>query len=141
MRYVKIIKNLIKVLGERARDKDSSKSGLTITGNMQMVVGEAIVTYGIIEDEDVFNNNDYNEVDFEFFNTIEEVETNIEASYVEILELTDPVKLQLDLQLSKKTDIKDYDPEQEIDSQYNLKKIKEENMGGVKIISKKANVR
>ena len=138
MRYFKTIKDLSKV-GIVATSEGMAKVGIYITANMQMVVNGVMVTYGKIVNEYLFNNSKLNLDDFIIFDSLELVNQDIEDSYEEVLVL-DPLALQLDLQLSGKDKIKDYDPEQPIDSQYNLKKIKAENMGGVKASNKKAKI-
>jgi len=136
MRYFKITKRLKEILGAR---KIKDIKGVFMSAEMQMFINDEIITYGRIDDENLFASNKFiTSTDYIIFSNLEEALMDIENNYVEILSLDSPVKLQLDLQLSKKAEILDYDPNSPIDSQYNLKKIKESNMGGIKIISKKA---
>ena len=138
MRYFKIEKSPRKIFGDYALSRNRDKIGISFSGDNQMITNDKHLTYGKIINEVLFANANFDLDDFIFFDTLEEVQADIDLEYIEKLVLDDPLKLQLDMQLSKKTDIKDYDSNLTIDSQFNLQKIKDENMGGVKVATKKA---
>lgn len=140
MRYFKTEEKLIKVFGNSAK-LSPEMSGYEITGNSQMRTKGKMISYGTILNETLFTNNVLLPDEIVYFETVEELEIDVDLEYEEELILKNPVALQLDLQLSKKTEIKDYDAALPIESQFNLKKIKEDNMGGVIIGNKKAKVR
>jgi len=133
MKYIKIKGyDLLEVLGESARKMNTI--GVQFLPQHQMIDKDKKVSYGTILDESKFN------IEHEaitYFNTIEELNADIDAEYDVIYILKDVNELTLDIQLSGNPEIVGYNKDLALTSQENLKALYDANMGGI-ILNKKA---
>ena len=133
MKYIKIKGyDLLEVLGESARKMNTI--GVQFLPQHQMIDKDKKVSYGTILDESKFN------IEHEaitYFNTIEELNADIDAEYDVIYILKDVNELTLDIQLSGNPEIVGYNKDLALTSQENLKALYDANMGGI-VLNKKA---
>jgi hypothetical protein len=131
--YIKITGNLLDVMGENARDME--KTGVIIYSHHQMEVNNQIVSYGKIVDAEkaAYMLNNPAVVTFE---TMEETNADIDATYEVKYMLSDIAALQLDLQLSGNPVIPGYDSAQTMTSQVNLKALYDAGMAGISVNKK-----
>lgn len=133
MKYIKIKdKQLLEVLGEKARKMKSI--GLQILPQHQMMDNKNKVSYGVIFDEELFNQANIKDESITIFDTKEEVNADIDLEYGHYFMITDIEKLKLDIELSGGiTAIEGYDPNKSLDSQENLQALLQRDMAGIGI--------
>jgi len=132
MKYIKIKGDLLKVLGESIRKPLTI--GIELLPQHQMIDKDKTVSYGTILDENKFN------IEHEaitYFETVEELNADIDAEYDIIYILKDVNELTLDIQLSGNPEIVGYNKDLALTSQENLKALYDANMGGI-VLNKKA---
>jgi len=133
MKYIKIKGfDLLEVLGDGARKMNTL--GVEFLPQHQMIDKDKKVSYGKILDESKFS---IEHVAITFFNTIEELNLDIDLEYDEIFILKDIQTLQLDIQLSGNPEIIGYNKDLPLTDQVNLKALFDANMGGI-VKNKKA---
>lgn len=131
MKYIKIKGYQLEEVFPKLCRKMNTETFI-VYANQQMIDKDKIVSYGLIR-EDLIPNHE----SVTIFNTIDQVNLDIDAEYDEIFILKDITKLQVDLNLSGNPTIDGYDPNKEIESQTNLKALYDANMGGI-VKNKKA---
>ena len=133
MKYIKIKGyDLLEVLGDSARKMNTI--GVQFLPQHQMIDKDKKVSYGTILDESKFN------IEHEaitYFETIEELNEDIDTEYDVIYILKDVNELTLDIQLSGNPEIVGYNKDLALTSQENLKALYDANMGGI-VLNKKA---
>jgi len=133
MKYIKIKGfDLIEVLGNGARKMDTI--GVEFLPQHQMIDKDKKVSYGTITDETKFEIK-HNSITI--FNTIDELNLDIDAEYDEVFILQDVQILNTDRELSGNPAIPGYDADLPLTDQVNLKALFDANMGGI-VKNKKA---
>lgn len=127
MKYIKVKGNLLDVLGESAKRMETI--GVRFLPQHQMI--DVGVSYGTIIDEGKFN---ITHEAITIFNTVEEVNADIDIEYDVKFLLTDINKLTLDIELSGGVGaVVGYDANKALDSQENLLALLNRDMAGITI--------
>lgn len=131
--YVKIVGNLIDILGEYARGDIEGLCGLKLSPQYQSTEGEELITLGEVVNEQKASIY-LNHPNVEILETKEDFNAAIDEYFKEKYILVDSTALLLSLQLSGKTvaNIEGYNPEKPMEDQQNLKALFEAGLSGIK---------
>lgn len=133
--YIKIKGNIIDVIPEEIARGDMSQAGFIIYGHNQMHTDDGLISYGKITDMDLLSQYLPNP-NVTIFNTVEEVNTDMESNYVETYSISNLQEVMFDLQMRGNPDVPNYDKTKPLTSQENLKALYDFQVSGI-IKSKK----
>lgn len=122
--------DLYDVFGNDA--KNMKEDTIMVYGKHQMYDTGEKISYGYMSDDYSIDH-----VGITYFDSIDDLNADIDAEYKEIFILKDVQELQVDMLLSGNPTIEGYDANSQLRSQSNLKALYEANMGGV-VKNKKA---
>lgn len=135
--YIKIVGNIIDVIPEVIARGDMTQAGFIIYGHNQIMASNQIISYGKITDIDLLNQYLPNP-NVTIFNTIEEINADMESNYVETYSISNLQEVMFDLQMRGNPEVPNYDKTKPLTSQDNLKALYDFQVSGVTKSKKQA---
>lgn len=128
--YIKIEGNIIDVIPEEIARGDMSQAGFIIYGHNQIMTDNKVISYGKITDIDLLNQYLPNP-NVTIFNTVEEVNADMERNYIETYSIFNLQEVMFDLQMRGNPEVPNYDKTKPLTSQENLKALYDFQVSGI----------
>lgn len=135
--YIKIKGNITDFIPDNVARGDMREAGFIVYGYNQLTINGDIISYGKVTDIDLINQYLPNP-NVTLFNTIDEVNADMENNYVETYSITNLQEVMFDLQMRGNPEIPNYDKTKPLTSQDNLKAMHDFQVSGVTKSKKQA---
>lgn len=128
--YVKITGNIVDIIPEEIARGDMTQAGFIIYGHNQISTENGLISYGKITDIELLNQYLPND-NVTMFDTIEEVNADMENNYIETYSISNLQEVMFDLQMRGNPEVPKYDKTKPLTSQENLKTLYDFQVSGV----------